>query len=47
MALTLKGSQTVELLLFWSMISRQMEPDKEVPTPEQVKANKEKWNYDG
>ena len=22
-------------------------PDMEVPTPEQVKANKEKWRYDG
>jgi ferredoxin len=22
-------------------------PDKPVPTPEEVKANKEKWNYDG
>ena len=22
-------------------------PDKEVPSPEQVKANKEKWGYDG
>ena len=22
-------------------------PDKEIPTPEQVKANKQKWGYDG
>jgi ferredoxin len=22
-------------------------PDKELPTPDQVKANKEKWGYDG